>query len=106
MPGPRSAPRNRLRVMTLTVAGLASAVATGRSRSAATRAEMRAVDMGGDDSHGAVKQALEPGRRISRHGRARALAAVCRTPARAAARLARLSVHGGQRRPSFAVQPL
>jgi hypothetical protein len=43
--------------MTFTLAGFASATATGRSMNAAISAEIRTSGMGGDDSPAPVKQA-------------------------------------------------
>src|SRR5436189_5474821 len=92
--------------MTVTFAGLASAVATGISMSAAMSAAIRVLAMGGDLSHGPVKQALARGCRTCRHDPARASGTVGGPAVRTARRPPALPVHGGQRRAPFALQRL
>src|SRR4051794_18600335 len=90
--------------MTVTLAGLASAAATGMSMSAAMSAQRRVVAMGGDPSRELVKQAVGRGRRKWRHDPARAPRTVGDPPLRAAREPAALPLPRGQRRAARAVQ--
>src|SRR6476661_390343 len=90
--------------MTVTLAGFASATATGMSIRAAMSAQMRVVAMARDLSHELVKQAVGHGRRKWRHDPARAPRTVGDPALRAAREPAALSLPRGQRRAARTVQ--